>query len=204
MPRKATIHREDVFTAALLLIDAGGLKNLSMRRLGGELGVQGMSLYNHFENKEDLLQELHEWMLASIELPETTGKWREELQALGLRMHEVFAAHPQVLRLFVAQPLLTKSSLKLVEWVARALSTAIPQPLDRIYALHSFFAFVIGQSAAQLLPESSHTEILKEISPQTFPEITKLSELFEERSVQLEYELGLEALLDALESRKSF
>ena len=38
-----------------LLIDERGLEQLSMRKLGAELGVEAMSLYSHVDGKDDLL-----------------------------------------------------------------------------------------------------------------------------------------------------
>jgi AcrR family transcriptional regulator len=40
-----------------------------MRRLGDELGVEAMSLYNHVANKEDLLNGMVDAVFAEIELP---------------------------------------------------------------------------------------------------------------------------------------
>ena len=48
-------RRTDIVTRAVALLDAYGLGDLSMRRLGSELGVQPSALYHHFANKQTLL-----------------------------------------------------------------------------------------------------------------------------------------------------
>ncbi|MFC6344543.1 TetR family transcriptional regulator, partial [Nocardioides hankookensis] len=48
-------HREDVVDRALVVLDTYGLADLTMRRLGTELGVQPSALYHHFPNKQRLL-----------------------------------------------------------------------------------------------------------------------------------------------------
>ena len=48
-------HRDDVVRAALGVLDSYGLADLSMRRLGSELGVQPSALYHHFPSKQVLL-----------------------------------------------------------------------------------------------------------------------------------------------------
>ena len=48
-------RRADIVDRAVGLLDAYGLADLSMRRLGGELGVQPSALYHHFVNKQTLL-----------------------------------------------------------------------------------------------------------------------------------------------------
>ena len=55
--------------AAVALADEGGIESLTMRRLGAELGVEAMSLYNHVANKEDLLDGMVDAVFAEIDLP---------------------------------------------------------------------------------------------------------------------------------------
>jgi AcrR family transcriptional regulator len=44
-----------VLRAAIALADESGIESLTTRRLGQELGVKAMSLYNHVANKDDIL-----------------------------------------------------------------------------------------------------------------------------------------------------
>ena len=48
-------RREDVVARALQVLDDYGLADLTMRRLGTELGVRPSALYHHFANKQSLL-----------------------------------------------------------------------------------------------------------------------------------------------------
>ena len=52
-------HRDDVVDRALVVLDTWGLADLTMRRLGSELGVQPSALYHHFANKAALLQAVY-------------------------------------------------------------------------------------------------------------------------------------------------
>ena len=52
---RARLNRDKVVGAAIALADKGGLQSLSMRKLGGELGIEAMSLYNHVSSKGDLI-----------------------------------------------------------------------------------------------------------------------------------------------------
>ena len=45
------LTKERVLAAAVALADRDGIQALSMRKLGHELGVEAMSLYNHVANK---------------------------------------------------------------------------------------------------------------------------------------------------------
>jgi TetR/AcrR family transcriptional regulator, tetracycline repressor protein len=48
-------HRADVVERALHVLGEVGLPDLTMRRLGAELGVQPSAIYHHFPNKQALL-----------------------------------------------------------------------------------------------------------------------------------------------------
>ena len=57
-------RREDVVARALAVLDDYGLADLTMRRLGAELGVQPSALYHHFPNKQALLAAVADEVLA--------------------------------------------------------------------------------------------------------------------------------------------
>jgi AcrR family transcriptional regulator len=67
-------HRADVVDQALRVLDAHGLPDLTMRRLGAELGVQPSALYHHFANKQSLLAAVADEVLARADWP-TGGPW---------------------------------------------------------------------------------------------------------------------------------
>ncbi len=66
-------HRADVVDRALAVLDAYGLADLTMRRLGGELGVQPSALYHHFPDKQSLLAAVADEILARGRRQVTSG-----------------------------------------------------------------------------------------------------------------------------------
>ena len=79
--------RADVVDRAIAVLDGYGLADLSMRRLGAELGVQPSALYHHFANKQLLLAAVADELLArGVRTPEQ-GAWDERVVAVcgGLR-----------------------------------------------------------------------------------------------------------------------
>ena len=57
-------RRTDVVARALAVLDTHGLGDLTMRRLGAELGVQPSALYHHFATKQLLLAAVADEILA--------------------------------------------------------------------------------------------------------------------------------------------
>ena len=79
MPRPR-YHRDDVVAHALELLEHGGLPDLTMRRLGADLGVQPSALYHHFANKQSLLAAMADTLLARVAWPRE-GDWSERASA---------------------------------------------------------------------------------------------------------------------------
>jgi TetR/AcrR family tetracycline transcriptional repressor len=80
-------RREDVVARALAVLDDYGLADLTMRRLGAELGVQPSALYHHFPNKQALLAAVADELLArgARALPDAAWDERARVACHALR-----------------------------------------------------------------------------------------------------------------------
>src|SRR5438477_13117854 len=70
---RAPLTRSRIAEAALAVVDRDGLDALSMRRLGAELGVEGMAIYRHFPNKAAVLAGVVVVLLAELVIPPPSG-----------------------------------------------------------------------------------------------------------------------------------
>jgi TetR/AcrR family transcriptional regulator, tetracycline repressor protein len=68
-------HRAGVVERALTVLDTWGLADLTMRRLGAELGVQPSALYHHFANKQSLLAAVADEIVARGPHGDAAGTW---------------------------------------------------------------------------------------------------------------------------------
>lgn len=68
-------RRPDVVAKALEVLDDYGLADLTMRRLGAELGVQPSALYHHFATKQLLLAAVADEILARGRRRARPGRW---------------------------------------------------------------------------------------------------------------------------------
>src|SRR5579859_4631175 len=91
---RAPLTRERVLRAAVALADTGGIEALTMRRLGQDLGVEAMSLYNHIANKDELLDEMIDLVFGEIELPTGGGDWRAAQRRRAVSAHQALLRHP--------------------------------------------------------------------------------------------------------------
>ena len=81
---RPTLTRERVLRAAVALADEQGLDALTMRALGGALGVQAMSLYNHVADKDAILDGIVERVVAEIQVPSAADPWRTAMRRRAL------------------------------------------------------------------------------------------------------------------------
>ena len=90
--RRIKLSRDRVLEAAIALADEGGIERLTMRRLGEDLGVEAMSLYNHVSNKEDLLNGMIDALFAEIALPLGGADWKQPMPERALSLRDGLAA----------------------------------------------------------------------------------------------------------------
>jgi AcrR family transcriptional regulator len=86
-------RRHHVVEHAITVLDAYGLGDLSMRRLGAELGVQPSALYHHFKDKQTLLAAVADEILARGERPVPDGDWPEQVTAICAQLRDAMLAY---------------------------------------------------------------------------------------------------------------
>ena len=92
--RRGRLNRERVLRAAVDLADGDGIDSLTMRKLGVELGVEAMSLYNHVANKTDMLDGMIDTVFEEIDLPAEDGDWRTAMRRRAISARVALSRHP--------------------------------------------------------------------------------------------------------------
>lgn len=111
--RKNPLNRREILETALRIVDEEGVDALSMRRLAREVGVEAMSLYHHFANKDAILAGVIDIALeAEAPPPGATppSSWRDPVAAAVLGFRRVLVKHPNVLPVMAAHPPVTGAS----------------------------------------------------------------------------------------------
>lgn len=86
-------HREDVVDRALVVLDTWGLADLTMRRLGTELGVQPSALYHHFATKQLLLAAVADEILARGPHAPRSGPWDDQVATICTELRDAMLAY---------------------------------------------------------------------------------------------------------------
>src|ERR1700735_4872636 len=81
---RGSLSEQEILQAAVEIVVAHGLRELSMPTLAARLGAGVSSIYTHFHNKDALLEALNRRVLHDVHQqlpPMGTGAWVEELYA---------------------------------------------------------------------------------------------------------------------------
>jgi AcrR family transcriptional regulator len=156
-----------VLRAAVALADRSGIDSLSMRRLGQELAVEAMSLYNHVANKDDLLNGITDVVLSEIELP-AEGSWKEALRRHAISAHDVLVSHPWACRLALSPDRTSIVSVQRAEWMLRELREGGFSPEVTYHAYHALDSHILGFTLWQLGHGIADAEQLREMAAEFF------------------------------------
>lgn len=97
-PKQPLISRRKTLEVALRIIDEKGLEALSIRRLGEELNVRGISLYHHFKSKDQILIGACELALSNVRTPRTSSvDWRDWLSRNCTEYYKALRRHPNLI-----------------------------------------------------------------------------------------------------------
>jgi AcrR family transcriptional regulator len=147
--RTAPLTRDEIFAAALAIIDAEGVEALSMRRLARDLGVEAMSIYHHVRDKQALLGGVVELSVrAEAPAPPKPGAaWQDVVAAVVLGFRRTLIAHPNVLPLMAAHPPTSPESMAIhVERPLRFFLANGMAEKDAARLLEALFALGFGHA----------------------------------------------------------
>jgi AcrR family transcriptional regulator len=199
-----------VLRTALDLADRDGIGSLSMRKLGRELGVEAMSLYNHVVSKDDLLDGLADIVVGEIEVPSIGDDWKAAMRRRAISAREMLTRHPWAGGLMESRTIPSPARSRYPEAVVGSLRQAGFSVQMTIHAFFTLDSFIYGFAVQeQNLPSGTPEElagvaemILGALPAEDYP---YLNEVIVDHVLKAgfdyadEFEFGLDLILDGLE-----
>lgn len=97
------LDRGRILTAAERIVGSEGLRALTMRRIGAELGADPTAVYRHFRNKQALLTCLAERLFDTEPILDPHAPWQEQMRVHIRHAFERYRAHPDLGILLASQ-----------------------------------------------------------------------------------------------------
>jgi len=148
--RPAKLSRDSIVAAALALLDREGAEALTMRRLGGELGVEAMSLYRHVADRSALLDALATRLATEIEPFPGEEDWADALRTFAGELRSLARRHPAAFALVGTRVLGTPSELRPIEDVLASLRRGGFTPARAIFAYRLVASYARGYALSEI------------------------------------------------------
>jgi AcrR family transcriptional regulator len=144
--RREPLTKDRILEAALRVMDAEGLEAVTMRRIGRELGVEAMSLYNHVEDKDDILDGVTERAMGEFDYPPFTGDWLEDARAMAREWRRLLGLHPSVCQLLAERhkPVEGLASFRAMDAALGLLRSAGLSDRDAAQAFNALGSYILG------------------------------------------------------------
>lgn len=201
-PRKPLLSRDRIVATAGALVDAEGLGAVSTRRLAAELGVSGPSLYNHFRNKDEILDAVADSVSAQVDLSmfdaDDVRDWRTALHDYAVSYRAALTAHPHIVPVLAQGPGRRPAGLRVADAVFGAMVRAGWPPIQATHIGALMRYFITGSALGSFARGFVDDETAYD--PAEYPHLGQ-AHLLAERQQRVDegaFETGLRALIDGL------
>ncbi|HEV2250445.1 MAG TPA: TetR/AcrR family transcriptional regulator C-terminal domain-containing protein [Candidatus Limnocylindria bacterium] len=200
---RAPLTQTRIAEAALAVVDRDGLEALSMRRLGAELGVEGMAVYRHFPNKAAVLAGVVEALLGELVIPPPSGvPWQVVFREVARAYRALLLRHPHAIPLLAALPLSDPAAARAAGAVMALLRAAGFDAQTAIKTLATITSYVVGIAqwevgTAPLRAEGHDLALPADADPylvELLPELAK-------DDCDETFEFGLDVIVRGLDAR---
>jgi AcrR family transcriptional regulator len=140
----ARLDRELILDAAERIVRVEGLKKLTMRRIGAELGADPTAIYRHFASKDVMLNALAERAFLTQPELDPESPWQERLRTLAWHALERYRAHPDLGVLLAQQSDDIAGLIQIRELLLSLLDEAGLEVEQAAITSHQFENHVVG------------------------------------------------------------
>ena len=208
--QRERLTRGRVVSAALSIMDREGLEAVSMRRVGRELGVEAMSLYNHVADKDDLLDGIVELVMSEFRVPQDTGDWFQAGREAAREWRRLLREHPQVIQVFAerSKPLESATALLPTEFALTCLRNLGLSPEEAGEVFHAIGGYIFGfvlMETRQMFgapgPEGITPDELRASIPADLPRVAECFPAMCSVEPDTQFEAGLDLFLLGLRAK---
>jgi TetR/AcrR family tetracycline transcriptional repressor len=206
--RRVPLTRERIAKAALAIMDAEGLEAVSMRRVARDVGVEAMSLYNHVEDKDDLLNGVIERVMQAFPFPSDPGDgdWIAYGRQVARAWRTVLRDHPNVIQLFAERKSRGGSveTMRPMEAALSALRRAGLSERDAVHAFHTIGGYIFGyvmMESGRLFGGNGHEVDFPIVSPEELPNIAACAPFLSSCDHDEQFEFGLDLMLEGIRAK---
>ncbi|MFF9765922.1 TetR/AcrR family transcriptional regulator C-terminal domain-containing protein [Streptomyces sp. NPDC053086] len=197
------LRKADVVEEALRFLDAEGLDQLTMRKLGAALNVQGGALYRHFPNKEALLDAVADKIVEGIGDPLPDVTWPEKIQILGNRLRAALLSHRDGARVVAGTFAPGANTIIGSDMAVQVLCGAGLPPAQAGWMSFALFYYVLGhtieeQAQLRLPPDHDWRIRTQRLNVKVSPQYAAALDSLAGTDPAVRFDYGLNVFVDGL------
>lgn len=192
------LTRDEIVQVAAQYAAAGGLEDLTLRRLATDLDVTPMALYRHVRDKDDILEAVADRLIGALALPSDALPWSEYLAAMVRSLRALLREHPAIIGLYTREPLTTPAAQQRLVAARTALGRAGFTEAEATRAYATIHTFTIGFCALE-----AGRGLIDPHTPRRDDDTTedRLNDALGGFVTDEQFELGLEVIVAGIDTR---
>ena len=145
-----SISRDDIVGAAVRIAEAGGYQEMSIRSLAAGLGVAPMSLYRHIRDKDDLLDEVADRLLARGWRPAADqDDWQVWVIEAAASLRRFLVTQPAALHVYLRHPVVSPAAVERMDAMMGVLRRAGLDEATARSAYGAVHTYTVGFAALE-------------------------------------------------------
>ncbi|WP_427920707.1 TetR/AcrR family transcriptional regulator C-terminal domain-containing protein [Streptomyces sp. cg40] len=210
MTRRGPLTRQEIVRQALVVAETEGMEKLSLHKIAAAVGVRTMSLYNHVDDKADVLDAMADVILQGMTVPDADElPWEDGLRALARSFRAAALEYPRSASLVLTRRLNAPAAMPVVEVALRFLNRAGLEGAEAVHVLRAFIAFLVGTLSREVGMAPTYAGAIPgvtamredELVDSGLPAVAAAAGELAVIDHEAEMEFGLELLLDTVRRR---
>jgi AcrR family transcriptional regulator len=141
---------DDVVRAGVAVADEEGLPAFSLRKVADRLGLKLMSLYTYVPGRDELIGLMVDEVTGEEPLPAHAPALRERLEAIAVRLWELYHRHPWLLQVENSRPWIGPHGSDLYEWQLSGIDGAGFTDIDMDLVVTVLSNYTAGSARASI------------------------------------------------------
>lgn len=189
---KVNLSKDLIIQTALGMIEELGIDGFSLRKLAQKLSCEAMSIYYHMKNKEQILDQIVDFLISKIMFQDLIEDPKEQLIHIAKQWRALAKEYPKFFPILAVHPLNTKIGYNFMNSILLIFKNAKLPVKDASYFLRILNYFLIGMGIdeAKGYQLANHNLKLDE-----YPLLDEAKSYWTEKDQDKIFELGLNILL---------
>ncbi|WP_335954687.1 TetR/AcrR family transcriptional regulator [Acinetobacter guillouiae] len=141
---KVNLSKDLIIQTALWMIEENGIDGFSLRKLAQKLNCEAMSIYYHMKNKEQILDQIVDFLVSKINFKNQVNNPKEQLMYIAKQWRKLSQEYPKFFPILAVHPLNTDIGYNFMNGILLVFKNANLAVKDASYFLRILNYYLIG------------------------------------------------------------